>query len=462
MRLLLVLFAMVLASGAAAQPEVTWERVGDRPHDTVFPLSVGPDGFLWSAFNEVEAVSGGQVFYQGLYRLAPPYDSATLWEKVSAPVRGSSRWAHVVSRDTILLDEGNRTYRSTDGAGSWQQIQDVNGVTRIIEMPAGLPHAGRLIAARGGQVASFSDDRGATWTPADLSGLTNGYAERIAVVTTGAHAGRLVAGGLSGIIASDDGGYTWHTTSEWAFRQQSTNCIATLRGQSPSGGDRVLTVVNDIRIPDDSVRVSVSDDGGETWQRGAGLFPGDFRTCMEVVDLGGGRAAAVMMRGPVWWTEDAGETWARWAEWEELVAPREVVGGDPRAFWALAGPDGRLYIGLSTPGGDKYVYDKRTSEPVTAWPVAGEPAPREASGARLRVSPNPASGAVRIALELGTPEAVAVTVYDARGREVYREASGARGDHAWEVDTRAWAAGVYAVRAEVGGEVVSARLAVAR
>ncbi len=435
------------AAPALAQPRVTWERVGNLPRDTFFPISVSPDGFFWAAFDELDVVNGAQVFYQGVYQLAAPYNSDTVWEKVSEPVRLSSRWAYVVARDTILLDEGNRTYRSTDGATSWQQIQDVNGVTRIIEMPAGLPYAGRLIAARGGRMASFSDDRGATWTEADLLGLSlHADAERISIITTGPYAGRLVAGGFAGVTISDDGGFTWSVTSEWAPFQQSTDCIATLHGQSPSGGDRVLTVINDISIPDDSVRVSMSDDGGETWQRGFGLFPGDFRTCMEVVDLGGGRAAAVMMRGPVWWTEDAGETWARWAEWDELVSPEEASGGDPRAFWALAGPDGRLYIGLRTPGGELSIHDRRTSMPVTAWPVAQEPA-AESAAVELRVSPNPSRQFVTFALTGAARERwFEIVVVDGLGREIAQNEQALGAD--WRLDVSGWAPGVYHARVE--------------
>ena len=81
--------------------------------------------------------------------------------------------------------------------------------------------------------------------------------------------------GLNGITFSDDGGETWQKTAdEWAFFQQSADCIATLRGQAPGGGDRLLAVVIDIRIPVDSIRVTLSDDGGETWQRAAGPLPG--------------------------------------------------------------------------------------------------------------------------------------------------------------------------------------------
>ncbi|WP_143536712.1 T9SS type A sorting domain-containing protein [Rubricoccus marinus] len=458
------LLAMVLASGAAAQPEVTWERVGNHPHNTPYPPSFGPDGALWGVFADRNSLDGEEVVYDGIYRLPPPYDSSAVWVKVSDQPRGAVGAIHALGRDTLIIDELGGAYRSVDAGQSWTRHESIGRTLRIVEIPAGLPYAGRLVAMQGSGMAHLSDDRGASWREAtgwlyDAYG-NDAHAERVAVVTTGPHAGRLLGAGLSGVTRSDDGGDTWHPTPEYAYAQQATGCIATLRGRAPGGGDRVVTVVNDIRVPTDSVYARVSDDGGDTWRQTAELWPyGAFGTCVDLVDLGGGQAAAVMMRGPVWWTGDAGETWSLWAEWEELFPPEEhgPEVGNPRAQWAQAGPDGRLYVGVSSRGP---VWDKRTSVPVVA--VAGEPPPREASGARLRVSPNPASGAVRIALEVSTPEAATVTVYDARGREVHREASGARGDHAWEVDTRAWAAGVYTVRAEVGGEVLRARFTVAR
>ena len=110
---------------------------------------------------------------------------------------------------------------------------------------------------------------------------------------------------------------------------------------------------------------------------------------MEAVDLGGGRAVAVMMRGPIWGTEDGGATWTVWTE-AFLARPR----GDPdRARWAFAGAGGPPRTWGSTATGYHSAFDMRTTEPVVA--VASEPAPPEASGVALRIEPNPASGAAR-------------------------------------------------------------------
>ena len=102
--------------------------------------------------------------------------------------------------------------------------------------------------------------------------------------------------------------------------------------------------------------------------------------------------------GGVYRTRDGGRTW------EPITGVGSEWGGYG-VETALVGRDGRLYV--ATYGG---VW--RTSEPL---PVAAEAEPTEASGARLRVEPNPASGAVTIRLTLATPEAeVRVSVFDAR------------------------------------------------
>ncbi|GAB5535353.1 MAG: hypothetical protein Rubg2KO_16020 [Rubricoccaceae bacterium] len=317
-------------------------------------------------------------------------------------------------------------------------------------------------------MASFSDDRGATWmevpqgsSPDDPPTLADSAAaERIAVVTTGIHAGRLAAAGLSGITTSDDGGYTWQATSEWAYFQQSTNCIATLHGQAPDGGDRLVTVINDVRVPGSAIYVSVSDDGGDTWQRGQGLSPGVFPTCMEIVDLGDGRAAAVMMRGPLWWTADAGETWTQWAEWEDLVPPTEITGVDARARWAIVDPDGHLIVGITSNGSDTSIYDKRSSEPVASWAVSKEPAV-EVRTSNLRVYPNPTGHFLTVALSgTASPSPLNVFVSDAQGREVYRHQL-AFGSSS-QVDVSTWTPGIYHARVEGNREVEPVSFTVVR
>lgn len=96
--------------------------------------------------------------------------------------------------------------------------------------------------------------------------------------------------------------------------------------------------------------------------------------------------------------------------------------------------------------------------------VAAEPGP-DAPEVSLSVLPNPSLGPVVVRLSLGeTTRSATVMVLDALGREVMVLLDGTARAGEWSalVDTGSWPAGVYVVRATLGGRVASARLVVAR
>ena len=78
--------------------------------------------------------------------------------------------------------------------------------------------------------------------------------------------------------------------------------------------------------------------------------------------------------------------------------------------------------------------------------------------------PNPTSGLAQIRVSAELDDAVTVRVYDVTGRVVATLAEGlyARGERTLDVDTRGWAAGVYVVRAQAGGDVATRRITVVR
>ncbi|HYE95292.1 MAG TPA: T9SS type A sorting domain-containing protein, partial [Rubricoccaceae bacterium] len=82
----------------------------------------------------------------------------------------------------------------------------------------------------------------------------------------------------------------------------------------------------------------------------------------------------------------------------------------------------------------------------------------------LAVSPNPVRGAAAITLTLARPGAVRVSVFDALGKPFAVVLSGARGAgrHEATFDASALAPGVYFVRAEAGGVLVTRPLTVLR
>ncbi|HEX9953120.1 MAG TPA: T9SS type A sorting domain-containing protein [Rubricoccaceae bacterium] len=82
----------------------------------------------------------------------------------------------------------------------------------------------------------------------------------------------------------------------------------------------------------------------------------------------------------------------------------------------------------------------------------------------LTVSPNPARFSATVIVTVVEPSPIRVVVVDALGREVAVVLDGAAGtgETAVSVETGAWPAGVYVVRATVGAQTATARLVVAR
>ena len=122
---------------------------------------------------------------------------------------------------------------------------------------------------------------------------------------------------------------------------------------------------------------------------------------------------------------------------------------------------------------DPYILIDNTATPPTAMAVDGtgeidvanEQGPGLARGVTLSASrPNPASGLARFVLGLDRAMDVQVQVVDLMGRTVATLAQGqmAAGDNEIGFDASRMAAGVYVLRVQAGGEVVSRRMTVVR
>jgi len=124
--------------------------------------------------------------------------------------------------------------------------------------------------------------------------------------------------------------------------------------------------------------------------------------------------------------------------------------------------EGQVSLRKDDPNGEE-----AASVPVTLTVTEGtavEPGAPQQDEA-LRVWPNPASGLVRLGLTLPEAAEVAVSVYDVLGRRVAVLAEGRfeAGSHRLAFDASALPAGIYVVRAEVGGvRTPSQRLTVVR
>ena len=119
----------------------------------------------------------------------------------------------------------------------------------------------------------------------------------------------------------------------------------------------------------------------------------------------------------------------------------------PPPFAAGIGPLEQTFFGS---GQSRFSYARVRGVEYGRHPVADEGNPTDASFS-LAASPNPTSGALHLALTLPEAQTVTAEAFDALGRRVWRArlALGA-GPQTIPVDARAWAPGVYVVRAVAG------------
>ena len=454
---LTLLLALLVAAPALGQ-SLAWERVGTTPHSFYHP-SFGADGYLYAAGDP------------DLRRLPPPYDSTQVWTSVS------NRYAIVpvlaLGLDTLIVTaRSDRMARSTDGGATFTEMTGLRPQGAPVEIPPGVPFGGSVVVpgradAAGDRYGAYSRDRGATWQPAAITGLDPKTFPRsgdLAVVTSGPHAGRVVSAGMWGLAVSDDGGAVYRPVAgRWGHFRMEATAIGVLRGAAPGGGDRLVAVHDDIQDATPGAPALVSDDGGDTWRATTYLTGDPNEYGAAVVDFGSGTGVIAMDGGHVWATADGGESWRIVG-----VVPGALVDSAPsplpyrgRVQWALRGPDGRLYVGGIVLGGSNPGWMFRTASPFV---VAGAGSPEVAPGVSLSVRPIPTGGTVWVVVEAPAPGDAVVVVLDALGRAVARVHAGpvAAGATPFALDTSGFAAGVYVVRATVGGTTTTARLVVTR
>jgi photosystem II stability/assembly factor-like uncharacterized protein len=281
------------------------------------------------------------------------------------------------------------------------------------------PRSGRVLAAVTspfyGPKIWFADDPAGDWHPAAGVALPAAGAtalQRIWVIVAGERDGTLYAGGDPGVLfVSEDGGASWQLSR--ALWDDPT------RGSwQPGGGGLCLHSIvpwpgepDRLALAMSAVGVWLTDDGGQTWQRGNGglaarYLPQDSSAqttdlCVHDLHRSAARPERMFLQfhGGVYRSDDAGRTWT------------EVGGGLPSDFgfpMALdpADPDCAYVIPLRadtdrvTPDGRVAVYETRDAGATWTARTAGLPQ-RDAYLTVLREAFDTAGGGSTLQLYFG-------------------------------------------------------------
>lgn len=453
MRVVLIA-TLVLASAAHAQTlPGGWELVGNSPlQASAIAFTGDPDDptVLAGHIDEFAVLQPGQRWQ------TMPIETSAWGLRVILPL----------SPDTLFV--GGHLHRSVDGGQTFERLQSpvasgppdpipvIGSWGTLVRMPAGAPHAGRLIAGDMPSVV-VSDDGGDTWARPDEA------PEAIVRDLLVHPSGDVFAATQSGVLVSRDGGDTFGFALNGAFHDRFRAFrLLLLDGLGRAGDPEAGRLAAYGTASSGEPQAWTSDDRGETWVRRASPFFGNCARPPALASLGPaaggalGWAAAVGCVGLVHVTSDGGETWT-----EVGIVPGSPAEGQRTLVeGGEVGPDGRLYVGLTTdfPAIPMMVRTQQRLATAVGVPVAGERGPEAIPDAApaLTVWPNPARGAVTVSGAAG--EAV---VMDALGREVARaSAAQASAEGRWRLDVSGWAPGLYRVRGT--GKARAATFTVAR
>jgi photosystem II stability/assembly factor-like uncharacterized protein len=199
----------------------------------------------------------------------------------------------------FLGTSGGEVYVSSDGARNWTNPRNGVPFPGYVVDNLVLDRNGRLWAACwglwGGSVIAVSDDRGKTWVRRD-HGLEDSTIRAIAIDPTDADF--VIAGGLTGVYRSTDGGESWEKISD----QENVESLAI----DPRTHDRIY-----IGTWRQGWR---TDDGGKTWSRINNGMVLDTDMFGITVDPNNPDDIWVSTCGWVYNTIDRGEKWTRYRD----------------------------------------------------------------------------------------------------------------------------------------------------
>lgn len=337
-------------------------------------------------------------------------------------------------------------FRSSDGGATMQFIFNGGFDDRTNwNTPVVLDPNDPATIYYGANVLHRSNDRGNTWIP--ISGdLTNGEfpGGSLAYGTLTAIA---VAPENSQVIytGSDDGNVhvTFNGGNNWTKISNSLpNRYVTALAVHPGNALKAIVTFSGFRNTDYQPHVLRTNDGGETWEDISANLPEipvndiiidpDFPDDVYYVanDLG------------VWYTIDGGVTW-------------EVLGSNlPYTVVAdLKFHQGTRTLLAGTYGRSMLKYDASNIAPVASKEQA------QVAG-KLQVFPNPVSGKVRITFQLDKAAKGNIRILNLSGQlvQTFDEQLFVRGGNLLEWDASGLPAGVYLLRFQCPGEILTVRV----
>ncbi|MEL6445057.1 MAG: T9SS type A sorting domain-containing protein [Bacteroidota bacterium] len=326
--------------------------------------------------------------------------------------------------------------------------------------------SGALVAATDNLGVERSTDGGDSWTvigrtdPVFQSVFGRFFAQ--SPPTPELPHGRLVVVGLGGAAVSEDDGLSWAATNLVAFFGYDAEHVV----YSDARG-AFFTLMNG-PVDDDGPTNGVvrTSTDGRMWET-VGRLPAAGRQLVGRLAAGADGSLWGVLSSAEDFTESGGvyRSLDGGVTWEEVsrFLGEEIVGAPLQVEDIVIDWEGRVWVGCSQgqPGRRTNGAVMRTVEAITA--SVEEPGkPSEAVlGAPY---PNPTTGAMTVPLVLAAPAEVRVAVVDLLGREVAVLAEGTRtaGTYALTFETAGLPAGVYVVRAAVGGVTETQRVTVAR
>jgi len=173
----------------------SWETRSQRPNDVVFSLALVPgedDRLLLGARTGVWGSTDGGATWKKLSGGQP--ELVEVW----------SLLVHPLHPQTVLAGTYRRAFRSDDGGATWRGVFEgmvLDSQVFTLNPVPGVPD--QVWASTCGWVYK-SDDLGESWTR-----MREGLFERRTPGFTALPSGRLLAGTVSGIYVSDNGGAVW-------------------------------------------------------------------------------------------------------------------------------------------------------------------------------------------------------------------------------------------------------------